>query len=841
MQMNGVLPTRDAGMLEVDHVDPPETVGLTTSEAQSRLREFGWNETSRKSRSARLTQLILLLANPLVVILLIASVASAVLGERVSAAIIATIVVVSVVINAVQSYRSQRVTDALRSSVALVAEVRRDGRWIEIPTRELVPGDIVRLKAGDLVPADGRLVEARDLHAQEAALTGESLPVEKMVPAGKDDTQRATSRSHVYLGTSIISGTAITEVTATGRKTAFGDIAARLSAAPPPTEFERGLRQFGYLITRTVIFLLLFVLLFNLALHRDPLESFLFALALAVGLTPEFLPMITTVTLGQGAMRLGRRKVIVKQLAAIQNLGSIDVLCSDKTGTLTSGDMLLEQPLDSDGCASEWTGTLGYLNSSFETGFRNPLDAAILAYNATDVTAYEKVDELPFDFERRRLSIVVRQSGRYLLITKGAPESILPICASYESGERVLLLDDAARARIDATFQTLSRQGKRVLAIGYRDVATQSSYRVADEVDLIFAGFLPFTDPLLPDTLAIVRALQDDGVAIKVLTGDNELVAKHVCEAVGLDGSSIVLGDDLEHIDNHALEHIAETSSIFARVSPAQKDRVILALMRRGHVVGYLGDGINDAPSLRTADVGISVVNGADIAKDAADIILLERSLDVLHNGILEGRKAFGNVMKYLLMGTSSNFGNMFSMAGASLLLPFLPLLPTQVLLNNLLYDLAQITIPTDKVDQQFIRTPHRWDIGLVQTFMLLIGPISSVYDYLTFYAMLRLFHASEMLFHTGWFVESLVTQTLVVFVIRTAGNPLRSRPSRPLTLSVLAVIVVALVLPFSPIASLLGFVPLPPAYFVFLAVVACTYLLLVEIAKRPLFRRHQL
>lgn len=829
-------------MLDVHPLSPPETLGLTTSEAQNRLREFGWNEITRKSRSARLTELILLLANPLVVILLIASVASALLGERVSAAIIASIVLLSVVINAFQSYRSQRVTEALRGSVALTASARRDGTWTDVQTRELVPGDVVRLQAGDLVPADARLFESHDLHVQEAALTGESLPVEKSVAEdASGDASTETSQSHVYLGTSIVSGMAIAVVTATGRNTAFGDIAARLSATPPPTEFERGLRQFGYLITRTVIFLLLFVLLFNLALHRDPLESFLFALALAVGLTPEFLPMITTVTLAQGAMRLGRRKVIVKQLAAIQNLGSIDVLCSDKTGTLTSGDMVLEQPLDSRGCPSKWTGTLGYLNSFFETGLRNPLDAAILNSDGTDVTGYEKVDELPFDFERRRMSIVVKHGDRFVLITKGAPEGIVPICVSYESGTEILPLEVEARVRTDETFQGLSRQGKRVLAIGYRDVAAQSSYRVADENDLILAGFLPFTDPLLPDAPAIVRALQADGVAIKVLTGDNELVAKHVCESVGLDSASIVLGDDLERIDNHALEHIAETTSIFARVSPAQKDRVILALKRRGHVVGYLGDGINDAPSLRTADVGISVVNGADIAKEAADIILLERSLQVLHNGILEGRKAFGNVMKYLLMGTSSNFGNMFSMAGASLLLPFLPLLPTQVLLNNLLYDLAQITIPTDAVDSQFIRTPHRWDIGLVQTFMLLIGPISSIYDYLTFYAMLHLFHASETLFHTGWFVESLVTQTLVLFVIRTSGNPLRSRPSLPLILSVLAAIAVSLVLPFSPLASLLGFVPLPPAYFVFLAVVVSTYLLLVEFAKRPLFRRHQL
>ena len=825
----------------VDRVKPDEALGLTTAEALRRQREFGRNETARRSRSARLTAALLLLANPLVIILLLASLASALLGEHANATIIAVIVLLSVVINAFQSFRSQRVAEALRASVAVTASVRRDGTWSEVQTRELVPGDLIRLRAGDLVPADARLVESRDLHVQEAALTGESLPVEKRVT----DLARAAepgvnSRDCVFLGTSIVSGEATALVEATGRNTEFGEIAARLSTTTY-TEFERGLRQFGYLITRTVIFLVLFVLLLNLALHRDPLESFLFALTLAVGLTPEFLPMITTVTLGQGAVRLGRRKVIVKQLAAIQNLGSIDVLCSDKTGTLTSGNMVLEQPLDCFGHDSPWAGTLGYLNSYFESGFRNPLDAALLTYPVGDISGYEKVDELPFDFERRRLSIVVKNGARHLLITKGAPESVVPICTHYESDGNLLALDAEVLTHATATFQELSRQGKRVLAVAYRDVQPGAKYRTTDEHDLVLAGLLPFTDPPLPDAADIVRTLSADGVAIKVLTGDNELVARHVCESVGLDSSSIVLGSDLERIDNRALEHIVETTTLFARVSPAQKDRVILALKRRGHVVGYIGDGINDAPSLRTADVGISVVSGTDIAKDAADIILLERSLHVLPTGILEGRKAFGNVMKYLLMGTSSNFGNMFSMAGASLLLPFLPLLPTQVLLNNLLYDLAQITIPTDAVDPQFIRTPHRWNISLVRTFMLLIGPISSIYDYLTFYAMFRLFHASETLFHTGWFVESLVTQTLVLFVIRTSGNPLRSRPSLPLVLSVILAIVVALVLPFSPLASLLGFVALPLPYFAFLVVVTSTYLVLVEFAKRPIFRRHAL
>ncbi|HLI51306.1 MAG TPA: HAD-IC family P-type ATPase, partial [Thermomicrobiaceae bacterium] len=583
--MSVISPPREPGMLDGQSVRSESAAGLTGAEARRRLREYGLNETSRRSRAARVAQLILLLVNPLVVILLIASIASALLGEGANAAIIGAIVLLSVTIDAFQSYRSQRAADALRASVSLTATVRRDGVWTEIPTRELVPGDVFRLHAGDLVPADAQLVEAKDLHVQQAALTGESLPVEKTVDeVGSVGESDANARSRIFLGTSVVSGAAVAEVTATGQSTAFGDIAARLSATPPPTEFERGLRQFGYLITRTVIFLVLFVLLLNLVLHRDPLESFLFALALAVGLTPEFLPMITTVTLGQGAIRLGRRKVIVKQLAAIQNLGNIDTLCSDKTGTLTSGNMVLEQPLDCVGNHSSWTGTLGYLNSYFESGFRNPLDTALLDYHAAGTAGYDKVDELPFDFERRRLSVIVKQGDRCLMITKGAPESILPVCTRYEGEARIRALDPDARSRAVETFQALSRQGKRVLAIGYREVASQAVHRTSDEHDLVLAGFLSFTDPPLPDTATIVGALKDDGVAIKVLTGDNELVARYVCESVGLDGHSIVLGSDLDRIDNRALEQIAESTSVFARVSPAQKDRVILALKRRGHV-----------------------------------------------------------------------------------------------------------------------------------------------------------------------------------------------------------------------------------------------------------------
>ncbi|HET9014934.1 MAG TPA: magnesium-translocating P-type ATPase, partial [Thermomicrobiaceae bacterium] len=598
--------------------------------------------------------------------------------------------------------------------------------------------------------------------------------------------------------------------------------------------------HFGYLIMRTVFFLVLFVLLANLAEHHDPLESLLFAVALAVGLTPEFLPMITTVTLARGAIHMSRQKVIVKHLAAIQNFGSIDILCSDKTGTLTTGRMLLEEHVDPLGRPSEPVLLLARLNSRFQTGIASPLDSAILEHPAEDGREYEKVDEVPFDFERRRLSVVVASTAERRLVTKGAPEGILPLCAAFADGEGTAALTGEARARVETVYRRLSDEGNRVLAVAWRDVPDRPAYAAADEHDLTLAGFLAFSDPPLEDADDILRALASDGVEVKLLTGDNELVARHVCAAVGLDASRLVLGSDLERMTDHALEHVAETTRVFARVSPAQKDRIMLALKRRGHVIGFLGDGINDAPSLRTADVGISVVNGTDIAKDAADIILLERSLPVLHQGILEGRRAFGNVTKYLLMGTSSNFGNMFSMAGAPLLLPFLPMLPTQILLNNFLYDVAQITIPTDTVDPDFVRRPRRWDIGLIRNFMLLIGPISSIYDFLTFFAMLWLFHASESLFHTGWFVESLVTQTSVLFVIRTAGNPFRSRPSLPLAATILTIIAVAIALPFTPLGPLLGLTALPASYFLFLVVVVATYLGLVEVAKRPLLRRYR-
>ena len=817
--------------------DEAET-GLSSTEAERRFAEFGPNEPVPAKIAGPLFQFLRFCTNPLVLILLVASATAAFLGQAIDAIIIGAMVVMSVVLNFIQAYRSEQAVLRLRDQVAPRATVKRDGKWIELPRRQIVPGDLVRLCAGDLVPADARLLRSQDLHVQQAALTGESMPVEKYVGEGAPDASDATSPDLIFLGTSVVSGTATAVVIATGPQTSFGDIAARLSERPPETEFDRGTRQFGILIMKTVFFLVLFILVVSVGMHRDALESLLFAVALAVGLTPEFLPMITTVTLSMGALRMARSKVIVKHLDAIENLGSIDLLCSDKTGTLTSGEMELDSSLDPFGEPSERPLQLGYLNSCFESGIKSPLDASILKCPPPpSVEKCEKTDEIPFDFERRRLSIVVRANGACMIITKGAPEGVLAVCTSIEIGGECRSLGGEERKRCTETFRGLSASGLRVLAVAYRHVDRAEGWKRADECDLALAGFLTFLDPPIEGVGDTIAALRTDGVGIKILTGDNELVTKHVCQRVGIDCARIVLGTELEHVTDTALFHIAEEADVFARLSPGQKNRIIRALKSRGHVVGFLGDGINDAPSLHAADVGISVAGAVDVARDAADIILLEHGLNVLHGGIIEGRKAFGNVLKYILMGTSSNFGNMFSMAAATLFLPFLPMLPTQILLNNFLYDLAQVTIPTDNVDPVYIQSPQKWNVRIIRNFMIAIGPISSIFDFLTFYILLAIFRSSEAFFHTGWFVESLATQTLVLFVIRTAGRPWSNRPSLPLASTTVAIVIVGLLLPFSPLAGRLGFVPLPAVFFLFLTVAVLIYLILVEIVKARLVR----
>ena len=807
--------------------------GLAEIEAARRLAIHGPNEAQAGGHTGYLRTLIGLLGNPLVLMLLVAATVSGVLGDRIGAAIILAMVLLSVALNFVLSYRSQRAAERLREAIAPTASVCRDGTWREVPRRALVPGDVVRLAAGDRVPADARLLEARDLHVQQSALTGESAPAKKDACEHPQDAPGADARHLVFLGTSVATGTATALVLATGKTTAFGDVAARLSERPPPTEFERGLAGFARLIMRTVIALVLIVVLAGIALHRPMLETLLFALALAVGLTPEFMPMITTVTLARGAVRMARHRVVVKHLAAIEDFGSMTVLLSDKTGTLTRSETGVSAAVDPFGTPSDRVGGFARLNSALQTGIRSPLDEAILKQCAPPQGDFVKRDEIPFDFERRRLGIVVEHGGEMLLIIKGAPESVLAQCTQYDKDGAVHPLDADASAAIRRTSDAFGQQGQRALAIAWRKIERQSRYTAADESGMVLAGFVAFADPVLPDAADCLRALARDGVTVKILSGDNELVVRHVCNQVGLDTREVVTGTQLDELDQDALGAIAERVNVFARVSPAQKHRIVLALKSRNAVVGFLGDGINDAPSLHAADVGISVVNAVDVARDAADIVLGERDLGALHAGVIEGRKAFANVTKYLLMGTSSNFGNMLSMAVAALVLPFLPMLPTQILLNNFLYDMAQVTIPGDNVDASQLVAPRRWSIGLIRRFMLGVGPISSLYDFLTFYVLLAWLHAAPAEFHTGWFVESLATQTLVLFVIRTAGNPLRSRPSSALIASVIAAVVVGVVIPMTPFAADLGFVRLPPVFYLFLATATATYLLLVEWVKR--------
>jgi Mg2+-importing ATPase len=814
--------------------------GLASAEAGARLRRWGPNELAPPRRFEAAREIARYLANPLVLILLLASTISALLGQLVSSVIIALMLILSIALNFTQAYRSQAAARRLRERAGQLATVVRDGAPREVPAREVVPGEVIRLAAGDLVPADARLLSAKDLFVSEAPLTGESLPREKHAQAeGTPAAAHREATSAVFRGTSVVSGLGVAVVVHTGAATEFGRIAAHLSVHPPETEFERGTRRFGLLILKVVIFLVLFVFLVNALFRRDALESFLFAVALAVGLTPELLPMIVSVTLASGAVRMARKKVIVKRLVAIENFGSMDILLSDKTGTLTLGQITVDRHVNLRGLNDETVIRLAALNSAYQTGLRSPMDDAILRHEHPDVAHYARVDEIPFDFARRRVSVVVENGGERLLIAKGAPESLLHACVNAELDGAIKPFEAGLRAEAEGLFRELSADGYRVLAVAYRAVARESAYTVLDERDLTLTGFAAFLDPPLEGVGETIATLRGDGIEVKIVTGDNELVTQHICARVGLTAGSIVLGEVIDGMSDPALASVAERTTIFARVSPTQKNRIVQALRSRGHVVGCVGDGINDAPALRSADVGISVENAVDVARDAADIILLEKRLQVLHEGVMEGRRSFGNIMKYVLMGTSSNFGNMVSMAIASLFLPFLPMLPLQILLNNFLYDLSQVAIPSDRVDRTYMLKPRRWNVAFIRRYMFVLGPISSAFDLATFWIMLGVFHAGETLFRTGWFVESLATQTLVIFVIRTAGRPWASPPSRALAWGVGGSLAVGVLLPFSPLGTWLGFTPLPPLFFGFLVVMIGAYLGLVEIVKGWIARRY--
>ena len=817
--------------------------GLGQEEASRRLKMVGPNVLDGHARFTALRAFISRFQNPLVLLLIAAGAVSAVVHERASFTIICVMVLASVTLDFIQEYRADRAVRRLRDSIANTAQVLRESHIAVVPVEALVPGDVVQLSAGDRVPADGRVLEARDFFVSQSLLTGEPYPVEKHADEAVAGPDPDTASNAVFMGSSVISGSALLLVCLTGRRTYLGGIANTLNHKSPPTAFEQGTRQFGLLIMRITFLLVLFVLFANTFFGRPWLDVFLFAVALAVGLTPELLPMVVSVTLARGALRMARKKVIVKRLAAIQDLGSMDVLCTDKTGTLTEARIRLERHVDAAGRESDSVLELAYINSYFETGLRSPLDEAILNHGEIDVSRWTKIDEVPFDFERRRVSVLVDDGSLRRVVVKGAPEDILGLSAHYLSNDEaseLLPLDESARHSIDALFASLSLQGFRALGIAYRDVERSYAHAVVDdESELVFAGFAAFLDPAKPEAGEALAQLSSRGVEVKVITGDNELVTRYLCEQLAIPVEGLLMGRDVALLDDHGLAAAVVNANLFCRVTPAQKSRIILALRQRGRVVGFLGDGINDAPSLHAADVSISVDTAVDVAKEAADMILMEHDLRVLYEGVLEGRRTFGNIMKYIMMGTSSNFGNMFSMAAASIWLPFLPMLPTQILLNNFLYDTSEVPIPLDRVDEEFLERPRRWNMTTIRNFMLAIGPVSSLFDFLTFSVMLEIFKADEALFQTGWFIESLATQVLVIFIIRTRRNPFMSRPSPWLVMTSIAVLGIAAVLPFSPLGPYFGFVRPPAEYFLVLSGIVLVYLTLVEVIKRWFFRRY--
>jgi P-type Mg2+ transporter len=813
--------------------------GLSAIEAEARLARFGPNNAMEHRQRPLWRQIVDRLANPLVLILLFASALSAWTGAYSSFAIIVVIITLSVALDVFQQVRAEGTVEALRRSVALTAQAMRDGLLETVTLEKLVPGDIVQLVAGDIVPADCRMLEGRDFFVNQALLTGESYPVEKRAEDAPMPVSDAGSASGwLFMGTSVISGTCQALVCRTGRKTQFGGIAGDLVSKRPRDAFERGIQQFGYLMLRLTIFLVLFVLAANLAFQRPLLESLLFAIALAVGLTPELLPMVVTVTLAKGAARMAKQQVIVKRLAAVHDLGAMDVLCTDKTGTLTESRVELIRAIGVDGNSSDEVFRLAFLNSSFESGIKSPLDAAVLAFQFLDVTAWHKIDEVPFDFERRRVSVLVDDGQNRLLTVKGAPEDLIQLSSTMRTPaagtDQGVPVD---RAMLLARFEQLGQEGFRALGIAVKRVdQTCASVARTDETDLTFVGFAVFVDPPKPDAAAAIRNLVAAGVDVKILTGDNERITVHICQQIGVPVTGVLSGPELSTLSPEALKARLAVVNLFCRVTPQQKQQVLLALKQSGKVVGFLGDGINDASALHAADVGISVDTGADVAKAAADLVLLQHDLSAIHSGVLEGRRTVENVTKYILMGASSNLGNMISMAAAALFLPFLPMLPTQVLLNNLLYDFSEIGVPFDTVDPEALEKPAHWDLAKIVRYMLILGPVSSLFDFLTFAALYFLYNAHAGLFQTGWFMESLATQSLVIFVIRTRGLPWLSRPHPILTVLTLTAVSIGMAIPLTPLGPTLGFVTPPPSFALFLIAAVGSYLLIV-IAVRQIVR----
>ncbi|WP_233263024.1 magnesium-translocating P-type ATPase [Cognatiluteimonas profundi] len=831
---------------------PPEQVlaalraspaGLSTDDAAGRLKRHGANALEATTQTSTLGLFANQFKSPLVLILIFASAVSLVASQWIDAGVVLAIVLGSTILGFVQEYIAGNAIAKLRSQVTIHSLVLRDGKARTMPAVDVVPGDIVLLSAGSLVPADGIVLEAKDFFVNQAVLTGETFPVEKTPDTVAADASLAERGNCVFMGTSARSGTARVLIVRTGKGTVYGQIAGSLALRPPLTEFERGIRRFGYLLTRLMLVMVVVVLAINIFMDKPPIASLLFALALAVGLSPELLPAIITITLSHGAKRMARLGVIVRRLNSIENLGSMDVLCTDKTGTLTEGTVQLDRAVDAIGSPSTRVLRLAAINARFQTGLSNSLDDAINAAATgagIDLGGEHKRDEIPYDFVRKCLSVVSADAaGRLTIVTKGALDNVLAMCTSVESAAGALPLDAAAREQVAARYDEWSGQGHRVLGVASRVVEERTGvYTRADERGLCFAGFLLFLDPPKADVRGTIRDLAQRGVRLKMITGDNRKVARHVADAVDLPVTTVLTGREMGEMSDEALMHVAKNVTVFAEVDPNQKNRIILALQKTGHVVGYMGDGINDAPALHTADVGISVDTAVDVAKDAADFVLLRKDLGILCAGIDEGRRTFANTLKYILTTISANFGNMFSMAVASVFLPFLPLLASQILLNNFLSDIPATTIASDNVDPEWVARPRRWDTVFIRDYMVLFGLVSSLFDFLTFGTLLWLFNAGPEEFRTGWFIESLLTELVIALVVRTHRPFYRSRPGRLLLLSTLIVIGVTMVIPYLPFDVLFGFVPLPAPMMLAMVGLTIGYVLAAELAKKFFYAR---
>jgi len=825
--------------------------GLTQVEADTRLKQYGQNVIARERRQSALMRLLSNIKNPLILLLMALGVLSFLTGDMRATVVIFVMVILGIVLRFVQEMRADTAAEKLQAMVSNTATLVRAGKEQEISLKMLVPGDIIRLAAGDMVPADVRVLSAKDLFLNQTVLTGESLPVEKKADAAPADVHNPLELANIcFLGTNVESGAAMAVVISTGEQTYLGSLAASIVGQRQLTSFDKGINKFTWLMILFIAVMVPTVFLLNGLSKHNWMDAFLFAMAVAVGLTPEMLPMIVTVNLSKGALAMARKKVIVKRLNSIQNFGAMDVLCTDKTGTITQGKIVLEKHLDVNGEDSEKVLHFGYLNSFHHTGLKNLLDEAILKHEELEQhlqvqEKYRKIDEIPFDFVRRRMSVVVEdESGLNTLICKGAVEEVLSLCTRVELNGEVIAVQPEHDAKRRQLADELNGQGFRVIALAYKQMQgapDEPVYAIKDESDLILLGFLAFLDPPKDTAAEALNRLHRLNVDVKILTGDNEIITAYICKEVGMPVEHLLLGSQIEAMSEGELAVAVAASSVFARLAPAHKERIIRALQSMDHVVGFMGDGINDAPALKAADVGISVDSAVDIAKESSDIILLENNLLILEQGVLEGRRVFGNIIKYIKMAASSNFGNMFSVVGASVFLPFLPMLPIQVLINNLLYDFSQTTIPTDEVDADWLIKPRKWEIGEIQRFILFIGPISSIFDYLTFFIMLYLFNSwqNPALFHTGWFVESIFTQTLIIHVIRTNKIPfIESRASWPLIATSLIIVAVGAWLTVSPLADTLGFVALPPLYWLLLAIMLLCYMFLTQLVKTWFVRR---